>query len=323
MKALVYTGVEALALQEVPDPVPAADEVLVRIDSVGICGSDMHAFLGHDERRPAPLILGSRRRWCHTADGRRVTINPLVTCGTCPACRAGRENLCSSRQIISMPPREGAFAEAVAIPNAIWSRCRITSPLPKPPWRNPWRSAGMRCGWACEPPIRDAIRRAGHWRRCHWPCRRAEPCAQGVTSVTISDPNPLRRAYLVDQGPFDIIAPEDLGNRLFDLTVDAVGFDATRATASAATRPGGVILHIGLGGGNAGFDLRRLTLQEITVIGTYTYTAQDFRDTCAAMFDGRLGPLGWTETRALSDGAAAFADIRAGQTAAPKILLKP
>jgi len=66
-----------------------------------------------------------------------------------------------------------------------------------------------------------------------------------------------------------------------------------------------------------------MTLQEITFIGTYTYTAQDFRDTCAALFDGRLGPLDWAETRALSDGARAFADIRAGRVAVPKIILKP
>jgi L-gulonate 5-dehydrogenase len=85
-----------------------------------------------------------------------------------------------------------------------------------------------------------------------------------------------------------------------------------------------VIVHIGLGGGSdGGLDIRRMTLQEITFIGTYTYTAQDFRDTCAAMFDGRLGPLDWTETRPLSEGASAFDDIRNGRIAAPKIILKP
>ena len=66
-----------------------------------------------------------------------------------------------------------------------------------------------------------------------------------------------------------------------------------------------------------------MTLQEITFVGTYTYTAQDFRDTAAAMFDGRLGALDWVEIRPLSEGAAAFADIRAGRVAAPKIILKP
>ena len=85
----------------------------------------------------------------------------------------------------------------------------------------------------------------------------------------------------------------------------------------------GVIAHIGLGDGDCGLDIRRMTLQEITFTGTYTYTAQDFRDTCAAMFSGRLGRLDWTETRPLSDGARAFGDIHSGRIAAPKIILKP
>jgi len=64
-------------------------------------------------------------------------------------------------------------------------------------------------------------------------------------------------------------------------------------------------------------------LQEITFIGTYTYNAQDFRDTATALFDGRLGPLDWFETRPLEAGAQAFCDIREGTAAAPKIVLNP
>ena len=73
----------------------------------------------------------------------------------------------------------------------------------------------------------------------------------------------------------------------------------------------------------AGLDIRRLTLQEVAFIGTYTYTAEDFRQTANAIFDGRLGALNWTERRGLSQGGAAFADILEGKTAAPKIILDP
>ena len=66
-----------------------------------------------------------------------------------------------------------------------------------------------------------------------------------------------------------------------------------------------------------------MTLQEITFIGTYTYTAEDFRQTTQAIFDGRLGALDWIETKPLSEGARAFKDIRAGKVAAPKIVLIP
>ena len=119
MKALVYDGVETLTYRDMPTPVPPEGEVLIRIDAVGICGSDMHAYLGHDARRPAPLILGHEAAGVITGgpnDGMRVTVNPLVTCGTCHACRSDRENLCPERQIISMQPREGAFAQYITMP---------------------------------------------------------------------------------------------------------------------------------------------------------------------------------------------------------------
>jgi L-iditol 2-dehydrogenase len=64
-----------------------------------------------------------------------------------------------------------------------------------------------------------------------------------------------------------------------------------------------------------------MTLQEITFFGTYTYTAQDFRDTAATIFDGRFSDLDWTEQQALSEGQQAFKDSRAGSPAAPKLIL--
>lgn len=58
MKALIYDAVETLVYRDIPDPKPGPGQSLIRVEASGICGSDMHAFLGHDERRPAPLILG-------------------------------------------------------------------------------------------------------------------------------------------------------------------------------------------------------------------------------------------------------------------------
>ena len=58
MRALVYTAPNEMTLRDVPQPALAAGEVILRIDAVGICGSDMHAFHGHDPRRKPGLILG-------------------------------------------------------------------------------------------------------------------------------------------------------------------------------------------------------------------------------------------------------------------------
>ena len=109
----------------------------------------------------------------------------------------------------------------------------------------------------------------------------------------------------------------------FDLVLDAVGSTATRAAAIAATRPGGVISHVGLQEWAGEFDARRLTLAEITFVGVYVYTDADLRASLAALHDGRLGSLEWIERRPLAEGAQAFLDLDAGATPAAKIILSP
>ena len=324
MKALVYTGPEGLDYRDAADPTPAPGEVAIRIDSVGICGSDMHAYLGHDARRPAPLILGHEAAGVIVGgarDGERVTINPLVSCGKCPACTTGRENLCPNRQIISMPPREGAFAEWVTMPETnlvtVPDHISLEAAALAEPMAVSWHAAKL--GLAALHPgdeRRALVIGGGAIGLAAALALRA----MGCDDVVISEPNPVRRAHLESAcGVASMAEPAGA----WPLVIDAVGFAATRATASQVASPGGVIAHIGLGEDTGGLDIRRMTLQEITFIGTYTYTAQDFRDCAVAMFDGALGPLDWTEVRPLSDGAGAFADIRAGRVAAPKIVLKP
>lgn len=324
MKALVYDAPETLGFRTVPDPEQRQNEELIAIHAVGICGSDMHAYLGHDSRRPAPLILGHEASGVIVGgarDGERVTLNPLVTCTTCDACRAGRENLCTSRQIISMPPREGAFAEFVSMP----PRNLVTVPkdvsLEKASLAEPlavgWHA--VRLGLEALPADmrRTALVLGGGAIGL---AAALALKAMGCDEIVIVELNPLRRQYLEDT--CCQIAVE-AAEGLHAIVVDAVGYAATRATASAHAMPGGVILHIGLGEDTGGLDIRRMTLQEITFIGTYTYTAQDFRDTAEAIFDGRLGALDWAETRPLSQGQGAFADIRGGRVMAPKIILDP
>ncbi len=324
MRALVYTGRETLDYREVPEPRPEAGEVLIRVMAVGICGSDMHAYLGHDARRPAPLILGHEAAGVIAGGpraGERVTINPLVTCGDCPACRAGRENLCPARQIISMPPREGAFADAVRMPERNLVVVPDDVPLEVAALAEPlavsWHA--VRLGLAALA-LGQGARALVIGGGAIGLAAALALGAQGCGDVVVVEPNAGRRDYLVRRCGVAAV-PEATGD--WPLVIDAVGFGATRAVASARAEPGGVIVHIGLGEDEGGLDIRRMTLQEITFIGTYTYTGQDFRDTCAAMFAGRLGPLDWAETRGLSEGATAFADIRAGRVAAPKIVLRP
>lgn len=329
MKALIYTGPETFRFGEMPDPVPGPGEQLIRIDRVGICGSDMHAYLGHDERRPAPLILGHEAAgtiYTGPREGERVTVNPLVTNPESWASKEGRDNLCPNRQIISMPPREGAFAQFLTMPEA-----NLVTIPDHASTEHAALAEPIACGW-------HAVRLAKRALHTTHETTRAlvigggaiglgaalSLLAQGMPNVTLLEPNAARRDVIAKSADFPLIDAPDLTQAgQFDLVIDGVGFETTRATATAHAKPGGVIMHIGLGESAGGLDIRRMTLQEITFIGTYTYTAQDFRDTAQAIFDGRLGPLDWTETRALSDAATAFADIRAGHVAAPKVLLDP
>ena len=327
MKALVYTGVEDLTYRDMPRPKPQAGQSLIKVMASGICGSDMHAFLGHDERRPAPLILGHEAAGIVVGgpeDGRRVTINPLVSCGTCDACQMGRDNLCPERMIISMPPREGAFADYVAMRDGNLVTVPDNVPLTHAALAEP-----LACGWhavrladaALDRPIAEAriivigggAIGVGAALALH---------AFGARDITVLEPNALRRDALATIDGFTAVDPKH-AKAGADVVIDGVGYAATRADASALTRPGGVIAHIGLGEAEGGLDIRRMTLQEITFIGTYTYTADDFRATAQAIFDGRFGALNWITERPLSDGQQAFTDIRSGQVAAPKIILIP
>ena len=332
MKALVYTGSERIELRDVPDPTPAPGEALVRVAAVGVCGSDMHAFHGHDPRRPAPLILGHEAAGAivssaEHAVGTRVTINPLVSCGTCEDCRSGRDNLCPQREIISLPPREGAFAELVAIPD------RNLVPVPDGVTLEAAALAEpIACGWhalriaqrtAVVPPneTRVLVLGGGAIGVGAALCARA----QGYRDVTVCEPYEERRAALDRIDGIEAIAGADAYGTAAPphLVVDAVGYAATRASACAVVRPGGTIVHIGLGSGDGGVDARRMTLQEIAFIGTYTYTSRDFRDTAEAIFSGRLGSLDWIDRQPLAAGPDVFGALSKGQVASPKVVLIP
>jgi len=324
MKALVYQGVETLGFTDVRDPIPQAGEHLIKVEAVGICGSDMHAYLGHDTRRPAPLILGHEAAGTivgGTHDGMRVTVNPLVTCGVCPACKAGRENLCPDRQIISMAPREGAFAQYVAMPMSNLVEVPDHVPLEKAALAEPlavsWHAARLALE-ALHPAMEKRALVIGGGAIGLAASLALK--AMGLDDVTIVEPDLARCTFLSEHVGQRAVSATD---QSFPIVIDAVGFGVTRASASNLVQPGGVVAHVGLGDDKPGFDVRRATLQEITFIGTYTYTAADFRDTTAALFDGRLGLLDWTQTRHLADGASAFADLRAGKVPTPKIILDP
>ena len=89
MHALVYTGTQKLVYKEEKNPLEKKGECILKIQASGICGSDMHAYHGQDERRIPPLILGHEVSGViqnGKFQGKTVVLNPLICCGKCDYC---------------------------------------------------------------------------------------------------------------------------------------------------------------------------------------------------------------------------------------------
>jgi threonine dehydrogenase-like Zn-dependent dehydrogenase len=331
MKAVVYTGPNALEWRDEPEPLPRNDEVLVRVDAVGICGSDMHAYHGHDSRRPPPLVLGHEAAGSIVTGpnaGRRVAVNPLVNCGVCEFCLDGRPHLCPSRELLSMPPRAGAFAELVRVPErnlvVIPEKFDATKAALTEPLAVAYHAVNLGVRFLSRPlsASRCAVLGGGAI---------GLGCAlvlamHGADDIRIAETNAARRQTAEQAGAFRCYVPGEPGEPApssMEFIIDAVGSKATRAAACKLARPGAVIVHVGLLPGSEGLDVRKITLQEILFTGTYCYSPLEFRETLDAIVSGRLGSLDWVQERPLAEGPQAFRDLDAGVVAAAKIVLRP
>lgn len=126
MKVAVMEGIGKMGYIERPIPTPKANEVLVKLEYVGICGSDMHYYetgaigayvveppfvLGHE---PGGVVVAVGEDVKHLQVGDRVALEPGKTCGHCEFCKTGRYNLCPDVVFFATPPVDGVFQEYVA-----------------------------------------------------------------------------------------------------------------------------------------------------------------------------------------------------------------
>ena len=324
MKALVYTDTMQTEFRDEPDPVAAEGEVIVDLSHCGICGSDMHAWHGHDERRIPPLILGHEAVGIARTGkyaGKRVAINPLMTSKSCEFSKIGKEHLSPTREMIGMRV-PGAFAQAVAIrevnlvalpDHLAFDEAALAEPLA-----------------VCVHAVELGLKQSGRENISavilgggaiglltalvlnHF----------GIKHLQIAETNELRRKMLSEvtaAAPYNPI--DEQPTSAVDLVFDCVGSGITRKSASAMVKPGGTIIHVGLQDNAEGIDTRRITLQEIAFIGTYCYTNSDFIDAVGLLADGHISRQGWSEIRPLAEGGNGFNDIHNGN-AVPKIILE-
>lgn len=330
MKALVYLGKESMEHRDVPEPQAMPGAAIVKVHACGICGSDMHGYHGYDPRRVPPMIMGHEMAGVVESGqqaGRRVTVNPLLTCGICDECVSGAQQLCENQRNIGLPPHAGGFADRIVVPQTslvdIPDDMDFTTAALSEPLAVAYHAFQIGVSRLRRPLSATRVFVLGGGAIDLATALVA--IAQGAGSVMLGETSPVRRAT-ASAASSSIIAYDPLDESATrpasaDLIFDAVGAKATREAAFRLARRGATIVHLGLLPGAEGVDVRRMTLGEIAFVGSYCYSMADFRETVALLSSGRLGPLNWVETRRMEDGAQAFADLDRGRTAAAKLVL--
>ena len=334
MKALVYTGVQKLAYREEKNPVETPGESIVKVHASGICGSDMHAYHGKDERRNPPLILG------HEVSGiiqkgkykdKIVVLNPLIACDKCDYCINKREHLCPDRTMVGMSrpfQREGGLAEYVSIPDkniyVISKELDSKEAALTEPTAVAVHAVQLSVKNLKKPLSKSRVLIQGAGAiglLCGLVLNKENNCK----NIIISDPNKLRLKECSKYLDAKLVDPNDkeIKENSFDVVFDTVGLEMSRQQAIHSISPGGTIVHVGLTQSEGSFNFRKLTIQEITVVGTYCYTNDNFSESIEILTKKKLGSLDWVEYRHLKEGAEAFKEIHNGTCVSPKIILLP
>lgn len=341
MQVLVLEDWWRMGVAEIGDATPGPAETLIEVLATGICGSDLHGYTGENGRRRPGQVMGHETvgrvvdhgdpaAYDELPAGTIVTLNPVVSCGDCPACHDGAEQACQRRTVIGVAPDiPAAFAERMTAPTrnvvplpdgAAWELGALVEPLAV------GYHAARRGG--CGPgdavlvvgggPIGQACVLAA-WRL-------------GATTVVVSETSPDRRRLLEELGAATIDpaagdlaeqATAALGRRP-TLVMDAVGSEATVAGALAVAGLGARVVLVGMAQPTLPLPAYSISTEERTLIGSFCYTAAEFRET-AAWIATAPQPLGrLIEGRVDLDGApAAFEALAKGIQTASKVLVYP
>ncbi|HET8999040.1 MAG TPA: alcohol dehydrogenase catalytic domain-containing protein [bacterium] len=337
MRTLVYVEPHRLEIQDSPTPAPRATEVIVKVEASGVCGSDLHGYLGRSLNRKPPLVMGHEfagvvagvgEAVSDLAVGTAVTVYPLMTCGRCPACRRGESSQCPSRQVIGVH-RPGGFAEYTAVPRA--SVVRVP--------------AGMSVFTASlAEPLANAVHIFN--RHLHGLVRRIAifgAGTQGVMALHLAhllsppvlvsvDIVPARLALAERVGATaalnartgDAVARirELTGGEGVDLAIEAVGGVATRQAALASVRTGGTVVLLGLGEEMTSLNAVDIVNREVTIRGSYAYTYDDFVRAVELLGTGLIRGE-WARPYALEAGPAVFRQLTTDPGDLIKAVLTP
>lgn len=284
MRVSVLHGVGDLAVEERDDPAPGPREVLVRVRSVGVCGSDVHYFehgrigsyavesplvLGHE---PSGEIVGVGSSVDPRRIGQRVSLEPGVPDFTCPECLAGRYNLCPGVRFFATPPYDGAFAELVTIDE------RFAHPVPDSLSDDAAAlleplSVGL---WACHKGAVGAGSRVLVTGAGPVGLVAAQAAlALGAAEVTVTDVNPLRLAVAAELGAtrtVDVTTSSllDEGVRP-DVLLECSGHPGATLEAMATLARAGRVVLVGMGSDRLELPTSLVQERELVLTGTFRY----------------------------------------------------
>jgi L-iditol 2-dehydrogenase len=343
MKALLLSAYNQLHVVDVAAPVAGANEVLVRVEACGICGSDVHGYDGSSGRRIPPIVMGHEAAGVVAAvgdevrdfvSGDRVTFDSTVYCGHCDYCLRGEVNLCDNRQVVGVScgdyRREGAFAEYVRVPQHI---------VYKLPDSLSFAEAAML----------EAVSVALHAVRISGSGEGKTTLvvgagmiglltlqaakAAGYGQVIIADVDATRLALASEVGADLVLHAsgaglvqaviEKTGGKGVDVVFEAVGRNETIAAAIDAVRKGGTVTLIGNIAPEIALPLQKVVSREIRLQGSAA-SAGEYPQAIALMTSGRIKvtPL-ITAVAPLEDGPQWFARLHAREPNLMKVVLSP
>jgi L-iditol 2-dehydrogenase len=283
VKASFLDKSKRIYTEEVAVPTLDADQVLVKVESVGICGSDVH-YYKHGAIGPyiveKPIILGHELSGVITAVGSdvaqsrigsSVAVEPQRACKVCKQCQAGRYNLCPDIEFYATPPVNGAFCEYVKIQstfaydipaNISFDAAALVEPMSV-------------CIWAAQKAqIKNdttvLIAGAGPIGVIMAQVARAF----GASEVVVTDVVDSRLDFVKKYGATKTIntSKESLGSNKFDVFVDACGIPSAVHAGILSTGPAGRALLVGLGSDEMLLPISHIQNNEIMVTGVFRYT---------------------------------------------------
>lgn len=326
MRALVWTAPGRMQLRDVPPPVAAPDEVVVAVGAAGVCGSDLAGFTGAMGNRASGHVMGHELAGTvvragagvdESLAGLWVAVNPVVGCGHCSACAAGRPSRCPDPTLIGVH-RPGGFAEEVAVPARNVVALPAGLPVATAALAEPLAQARHNVGVAhtalgglVSGGTAVVIGAGPIGALTAWVATR-----HGFRSVAVIDPDPVRRRIAMDLSG----AVEEVPDAV-DVVFEAVGTAGTRRDALSLVRPGGVVVLIGLHDDETALPWRLAVRREAMLCGS---NCMDPADVAQAVQWLALGqPALRPQVCALEDGPDLFAALAGGRERGMKWVLTP